>query len=88
MIKSDKNRWLVYVLKCRNYWLYIGITNNIEKRLRDHERGVGSKFVWSRRPFELIKTIPCKSQTEARRLEAKLKKMDRKGKIRELKLDI
>jgi putative endonuclease len=87
MTEPEKSDWLVYVLKCRNNYLYIGLTNNIEKRLKEHERGTGSKFVRSHLPFELIRTIPCKSPSEARSLEATLKRMDRKSKIRALNLD-
>ncbi len=88
-MKSLKNnKWCVYVLKCRNNYLYIGITNDIDKRLKEHERGTGSKFVRSRRPFELVKTIPCKNSSEARSLEHKLKRLKRNKKIEVLDLDI
>ncbi len=88
-MKSSKNKkWCVYVLKCRNDYLYIGITNDIDKRLKEHERGSGSKFVRSQRPFELVKTIPCQNASEARCLEIKLKRLKRNKKIEILGLDI
>ena len=80
--------WCVYVLKCRNNYLYIGITNNIERRLTEHDKGKGSKFVRSQRPFELLKTIPCSSVSEAKSLEYRLKKMQRRRKIEVLDLTI
>ena len=80
--------WCVYVLKCRNNYLYIGITNNIERRLTEHDQGKGSKFVRSRRPFELLKTIPCSNVREAKSLEYRLKKMQRRRKIEVLDLTI
>ncbi len=80
--------WCVYILRCCNNYLYIGITNNLDKRLIEHERGTGSKFVRSRRPFELIKTIPCKTPREARRLEYSLKRLKRSKKIEALELDV
>jgi len=86
--ESHNGKWCVYVLKCRNNYLYIGLTNNINRRLKEHERGSGSKFVRSRRPFELVKTIPCRNSAEARSLEHKLKKMKRSRKIEVLGLDI
>lgn len=82
---QDEN-WCVYVLKCRNNSLYTGMTNNIERRLRAHEQGRGSKFVRSWKPFELLKTIPCKNAAEARRIESDLKKLSRKEKIDTLEL--
>lgn len=86
--KKDKGIWSVYVLKCRNNFLYTGLTNNLEKRLKEHERGTGSKFVRSHKPFELIKTIPCENASEARRLEYKLKRLKRSAKIESLGLKI
>lgn len=88
-MKSPKNKqWCVYVLKCRNNYLYVGITNNIDKRLNEHESGSGSKFVRSWRPFELVKTIFCENRSEALKLEYALKRLKRNKKIEMLDLDI
>lgn len=86
--KPPVRNWCVYVLKCRNNALYIGITNNIGKRLREHGQGKGSKFVRSWRPFELVKTIPCKTPGEARSLEYRLKRLTRNKKIETLGLEL
>jgi putative endonuclease len=83
-----KNDWCVYVLLCRGNYLYIGLTNNLDKRLKEHAGGTGSKFVRSRRPFALIKTIPCANPTEARSLEANFKKLKRSRKIEVLGLSV
>jgi len=88
MEKSNSDTWCVYVLKCRNNYLYIGSTNNLKRRLREHERGVGSKFVRDRRPFELLRVISCKSRKEARRLEFRLKKLKRDRKVEVLDLNV
>jgi ribonuclease HI len=80
--------WCVYVLNCRNGTLYTGITNDLSHRLKQHERGKGSKYVRSWRPFELVKTISCKDAGEARRLEYDLKRLTRKEKIAALDLKI
>ncbi|MDH4230760.1 MAG: GIY-YIG nuclease family protein [Nitrospirota bacterium] len=86
--RAEKNSgpWCVYLLRCSNNSLYIGMTNDLEKRLEKHTLGTGSKFVRSWRPFELVKTIPCKDEGEARRLEYDLKKLPRKKKIEVLEL--
>ena len=80
--------WCVYVLNCRNGCLYTGITNDLARRLKQHERGKGSKYVRSWRPVELVKTISCKDAGEARRLEYELKRLTRKEKIVALNLEI
>jgi ribonuclease HI len=84
--KETSVPWCVYVLRCSNDSLYIGMTNNLEKRLEQHSLGTGSKFVRSWRPFELVKTIPCKDAGEARRLEFDLKRLTRKKKLEVLGL--
>jgi ribonuclease HI len=85
-IETNSGPWCVYVLRCRNNSLYIGITNNLEKRIEKHKLGIGSKFVRSWRPFELVKTIPCEHAREAKRLECDLKRLTRKKKIEVLEL--
>ncbi len=87
-LESGKNgrQWCVYVLRCSNDSLYIGITNDLDKRIERHRVGTGSKFVRSWRPFELLKTIPCETAGEARRLEYDLKRLTRQKKIEALGL--
>jgi putative endonuclease len=80
------NTWCVYILKCNNGYLYTGITNRLEIRLAAHNHGTGSKFVRSHMPFSLAKTIPCRGEKDARRLEYRIKKLDRREKIRFLGL--
>lgn len=82
------NPWCVYVLRCGNNALYIGMTNTIGERLEKHKLGTGSKFVRSWRPFELVKMIPCRDAGEARRLEYNLKRLTRKKKIEVLDLQM
>lgn len=84
---KNQNVWCVYVLSCRNSYLYIGITNNLTKRLAAHEKGTGSKFVRSQRPFKLLKPIYCKDESEARRLEYGLKKLKRRDKFEALGIE-
>jgi predicted GIY-YIG superfamily endonuclease/ribonuclease HI len=84
--ETNGGPWCVYVLRCRNNSLYIGITNDLEKRIEKHKLGTGSKFVRSWRPFELVKTILCNNAGEARRLEYDLKRLTRKKKIEVLEL--
>ncbi len=87
MGRSISDNWCVYVLRCRNNYLYIGMTNNIEKRLKEHDNGTGSKFVRTWRPFKLVKVISCKDSTEARKLEYRLKRLKRDDKLRILEIE-
>jgi predicted GIY-YIG superfamily endonuclease len=78
--------WCVYVLKCGDCSLYIGSTNNLERRLTQHANGTGSKYVRARKPFEVVKVISCQSGREAHQLEYRLKRLKRKKKIEVLSL--
>lgn len=73
---------MVYVLSCRDTSLYIGITNDIEKRVRAHNAGTGGRYTRSRRPVSLAFVRACRSATFARRLEVALKKLDRRRRLR------
>jgi len=81
MGESNNNGWCVYVLKCRKNYLYIGITNDLDARMKAHANGTGSKFVRAWRPFELVKVLSCKDGREARQTEYRLKKMKRDKKL-------
>lgn len=74
--------WTVYVVSCRDGSLYVGITNDLEKRLAAHNAGKGGAYTRSRRPVQLAFTRACRSATVARRLEVALKRLDRARRLR------
>ncbi len=76
-----KKAWVLYLLTCRGGRLYTGISNDLEGRLRAHREGRGSKFVRAFSPFRLAGVVSCKDGTEARKLECRVKKMRRAGKL-------
>ena len=62
-------QWFVYALRSlQDGDLYIGISQNPDKRLQTHNKGV-TPSTRSRRPFVLIFREACKSREEARRKE-------------------
>ena len=45
---------IVYIVECKDWSYYIGITNDLEKRLWEHNTGHDqSSYTFSRRPVEL-----------------------------------
>jgi len=48
-----KNYW-VYILKCSDGSYYTGVTNNLERRVFEHNAGAGCIYTKSRRPVELV----------------------------------
>ncbi|MDO8452162.1 MAG: GIY-YIG nuclease family protein [bacterium] len=72
--------WYTYVLKSQvNLRLYTGSTDNLERRLEEHNAGK-SKYTKLTRPFDLVYTEEYATRLEARRRERFLKT----GKGREL----
>jgi putative endonuclease len=71
----------VYILRCSDGSLYTGWTVDVERRLRSHSSGRGSRYTRSRLPVELVAQLPAASATEARRLEARIKRLPRARKL-------
>jgi len=57
--------WLVYMVECRDGSLYTGITNDIERRLSQHNDGTGARYTRSRRPVQLRYQEICENRSEA-----------------------
>lgn len=69
-----------YILKCKDGTLYTGWTNNIDKRLKDHNDGKGAKYTKVRRPVELVYYEEFESKEEAMKREYAIKQLTRKQK--------
>lgn len=66
-----------YILKCADGTLYTGWTNDIEKRIRDHNAGRGAKYTRSRTPVELVYCETFETKQEAMKREYAIKHMGR-----------
>ena len=77
-ITSQKN-WLIYILECGDGSFYCGITNNIERRLKQHKGEIkgGAKYTRSHWPCKLVYIEKSSSRSEALQREAIIKKMSR-----------
>jgi putative endonuclease len=62
--RSD-DRWFLYIIECADNSLYTGITNNIERRVAEHNDGAGARYTRSRRPVRLRYHEACESRSEA-----------------------
>ena len=62
----SNSKYYVYAIKSRtkNY-VYVGITNNLERRIGEHNNGY-NKSTKSYAPFDLIFTEPFNSKRDAR----------------------
>lgn len=72
----------VYIVECSDKSFYIGVTNNLEKRIRQHNAGLSlSAYTFSRRPVMLKWFESFTSPAEAFKVEKQLKGWSRKKKI-------
>lgn len=78
----EQSNHFVYILKCKDDTLYTGYTTDITRRIRAHEDGKGAKYTRGRSPFKLVYQAGCTSKSEAMQLEARIKKMSRKAKMK------
>ena len=71
-----------YILRCADDTLYIGSTNNIEKRVHQHNHAKsGAHYTKIRRPVVLVWKEKQPTFAAARAREAELKRMTRKEKL-------
>ena len=70
--------YVVYMLKCADDTFYIGSTNNLPKRLHQHNTAKsGAHYTKIRRPVELTYSETVATLGEARSREAALKRLTR-----------
>ena len=79
-MKAGVSAW-VYVLRCRDGSLYTGWSNDLDRRLARHRAGRASRYTASRLPVELVLALPMADRSAAMREEARIKRLDRAGKL-------
>ena len=75
--------YYVYILASRkNGTLYIGVTNDIARRIHEHRQGIGSRFVKKYRVTRLVHIESHEEIAHAIQREKTLKEWPRAWKIR------
>lgn len=73
--------FFVYILQCSDTTYYTGCTNDVKKRLKEHNTSKnGAKYTRMRRPVVLKYTETFPTIAEARAREAAIKRLTRKQK--------
>jgi len=67
--------YYVYILKCNDGTYYTGMTNNLDRRYKEHELGLNKEcYTYSRRPLELVFYQEFMEVEQAIMFEKKIKK--------------
>ena len=74
--------WAVYILRCADGSLYTGITNDVARRLEEHNTNgrLAAKYTRSRRPVKLVYTEVVSDRSLAAQREYQIKQMSHKEK--------
>jgi len=74
-------KYYVYILKCSDGSYYTGVTNDLERRLYEHQEGLNKdSYTHKRRPVELVYFCDFNDINQAITLEKQLKGWSRKKK--------
>lgn len=71
----------VYLLRCAEGSLYCGWTTDLDARLAAHRAGRGGAYTRRRGALDYAAAWRCATRTEARRLEAQIKRLARPAKL-------
>ena len=73
--------WSVYMLECSDKSIYTGICKgDINRRMREHASGKGSKYVRSRLPFQLVWSKSGFTASQSLKEEYRIKSLSREKK--------
>jgi putative endonuclease len=76
-----ERKWVVYLLECRDGSYYTGVTNDVDKRMKAHAEGKGSKYVAAKGFGRLLAVKECNDKADACRAEWAVKQLPRGEKL-------
>lgn len=73
----SNNAWYVYIVRCADSSLYIGITTDVQRRMQEHKRQGKrtAKYLRGKDPLKLVLQLAVPDKRAALQLEYKLKKL-------------
>ncbi len=74
--------WQVYIILCSDNSLYTGISNDVERRYREHASQRGARYFRGRQPKQLVYLESGHDRSSASQREAAIKKLQRSDKER------
>ena len=84
-VVSARGGWVLYVLRCRDDTLYCGITNDLPRRLEQHQRGRAARYTRGRGPVVLLKSWTAAGVSAALKAERAFKKLGRTEKEKRIR---
>ena len=72
--------WSLYILRCGDGSFYTGVTTDIERRFREHDKGKASRYTRTHQPVVLVYREMCGSRSQALLRECAVKSLGRQAK--------
>ncbi|MDQ6984668.1 MAG: GIY-YIG nuclease family protein [Candidatus Dojkabacteria bacterium] len=77
-----QHNYYVYILLCSDNSLYVGMTNDLDRRFSEHNNGYyENSYTYSRRPVKLIYSSQFSYVHDAKSYESQIKKWSRNKKL-------
>lgn len=73
--------WQVYILKCEDGSLYTGVTDNLDRRFKEHISGKGGRHTKLCHPSEIIFSEKHETLDSAEQREQQIKRWSRAKKL-------
>lgn len=73
--------WHVYILECSDSSFYTGITNDLKRRIKQHNNKTGAKSLRGKIPVKLVYNEAAVSKSDAAKREIEIKGWTREKKI-------
>lgn len=74
-----------YIIECADGTYYTGWTTDPDRRLKQHNTGIGAKYTSTRRPVKLVYLESQSNRSKAMKREIAIKKMKRPQKSKLIK---
>ena len=76
--------WFVYLVKCADDTLYTGVTNDLTRRIKQHNGQLsgGARYTASRRPVVLVWIEEVETRSMAQKRESEVRRLSRQRKIK------
>ena len=76
-----ETQWVLYILECKDGTLYTGITDDLTRRIAQHNAGKGAKYTRGRAPLKLVYSEKCENHSQALKREIAVKRLTREEKL-------
>jgi putative endonuclease len=80
LVPAVSTQYFTYILECADGSYYTGTTDDVERRLKTHNDGLGAKYTRSHLPVKLVAFWSFASRSLALKEEWRIKQLTRKQK--------